>query len=348
MAKNDFKLTQTTSKFVLKGQVVGLSNENAFRESTFEQGKNEGKEYKSMRLGVKTSESNTIYAEMFGMELDFVYPYSRDDKKSQKIPFADRHNPPKGYQVIGISMGLKFGKDGKQDRKSMVEFDAIDYIRENLEDGDTVTVSGEIQFSEYKNKNSGELVKQTRYTIKSIYKQKDAIDFNAENFKEVTDFEQELVFVSSEFDKEEGKVHVLGYTIGYADKFQDAVFTIDPKKSADVKKMAETFLKKLKFGDFIKVFGNCVNKVEFVEVEEEQEEDIWGEKPESLDKKAVRNYITELTIIGADGKTYEKAKYSEDDFVKEEQSFEEENVDDADNPFSDSDEDEIDEDDLPF
>lgn len=348
MAKNDFKLTQTKSQFKIVGVVTGLSNENAYREDVISKGKNEGKEYRSIRFGVKTSDVNTVYVEMFGMEMEYVYAYKQSDVRGQKgdtkkVAFAQRNNLPKGYNILSTSIGLDMDASGKPVRHGMAEYDAVEKIHEEVQDGDSVYVSGEIDFSEYETKQ-GEKRKQVRYIIKSISKQTKPVEFDSEKFKESAGFEQELVFVNSEYDKETKKVHVLAYVIKYGDKFEtaDFVINVDEDNKAN-KKVAEVFSKKMKFGDFCKVMGKIVNKVETIEVESE-EEDIWGEVPEEMKKTAIKNRVTELVITAADGQTYEKAKYSDEDFVVEEFIKEEKPSKKADNPF-DSDEDD---DDLPF
>jgi hypothetical protein len=317
---NESKLQQTKSSFKLEGIVTGLERDNAFREGVIAQGKSAGKEYRSIKFGIQTSEVNTIFVEMFGMEGDYVYPFKRGENgqkgTSKKIPFADRHNPPAGYNIIGIGLGLEFD-GGKTVNQSKVEYDSVEYIREHLMNGDSVNVEGDIRFSQYENKRTGEVTNQITYTIRRLYKKNKPIDFHDEKFEEVSSFRQEIVFVSGDFNKEDGKVHVMAYTIGYKDKFSEALFTIDPKRSDSTKKLAETFLKKMKFGDWIEVFGDCINKVELSESAEEVEEDFWGEKPKAFNR-TIKNYITELQIIGADGNTYEKGKYNEEDFVVEE------------------------------
>lgn len=291
---------------------------------------------------------------MFGMELEFVYPYKRGKKgekgTSKKTPFAQRNNLPEGFNLIGVNLGLEQDEKGKNIRKSMVEFDAAEYIYDNLNDGDSVTVSGELEFSQYENANE-EVINQTKYIVKSIYHEK-AIDFEDEKFQEINAFEQELVFIDKDVDKKEGAVFVSGYTIGYADKFNLAQFVIRPNGNKNIEKTANAFAKALKFGDTLKVSGLCLNKAETVEVDVSTEkadkvkDDIFGgEKPAGLEKRAVTTYVTELQITTADNDSYKegKGKYKEEDFVVEELVADEEE-----NLFGDGDAQDIDDDDLPF
>lgn len=361
MTQQEFKLTQTTSSFTFVGIVDGMTNDNAYREDEIKQGKNQGKEYRSIRFFVQTSPTNKLPVEMFGMELDWVYPYKKGKKgekgTTKKMAFDQRDNLPEGFHIIGINLGLEKNAAGKNIRKSLVDFDAVEYIYDNLNDGDSVEVSGELQFSQYEN-SQGELIDQTKYIIKSIYLEKEAIDFTSEKFQEVNAFEQELVFIDKDVDKKESAVYVSGYTIQYGDKFSLANFVIRPNGNENIEKTAKAFAKALKFGDTLKVYGLCLNKAETVEVDvaddetKAEKDDIFGgEKPKGLEKRAVTTYVTELQITGADNESYKAGKgmYKEEDFVVEELVDENDSDDDDDdNLFGEDSGQEIDDDDLPF
>jgi single-stranded DNA-binding protein len=355
--KEQKELVQTKSNFTFKGIVDGLDKDNAWKEDTIGKGKSKGKAYRAIRFQLQTSPTNKLSVELFGMEQDYVYPYSKAEKKSKKTEFSKRNNLPKGYHIIGINVGLEQNEAGKNIRKSLVDYDAAEYIWDNLENGDSVTVSGEVAFSTYEN-SEGTVIDQTKFIIKNIYREKDPINFNDEKFEEVIAFDQEIVFVESEFVKEEGAVYVSGYTIQYGNKFTPAKFVIRPEGNKSIEKTANAFVKKMKGGDFVKVYGVALNKAETVEVDasevEDDEEDIFGGvKPKGYEKNAITSYTQELRITGADGSTYVKSLYDLDtDFVIEE--LVEEEVD-----FGDDDDDSIDfggdgkvldisDDDLPF
>jgi single-stranded DNA-binding protein len=368
----EFKLTQTKSGFKFAGIVEGM-NDNSYNEGTIQQGKNEGKSYRSVRFRVRTSPTNALQVELFGMEQDYVYPYKQgkkgaDGKRSKgetkRIPFEDRNDLPEGYHLIGVSVSLKMEKDAKGKekivRENMVDYDAVDEIYNNLSDGDSVYVAGEIQISEYEDRN-GEQQKQAKYIIKSIGLQKKPIDFADEKFEELNAFEQEIVFVGADVDKASQTVVVTGRTIQYGDKFTDYQFYIRPNGKDSLVKLGAAFAKKVKFGDLVKVLGLALNKTEEVEVKSSTEkkkatnDDPFadaGEAPKGYDKTTVTNYIQELqiTAIAKDengNSLFTKGKYKEDDFIIEELIDEDE--DDDKDPFaSDDDEVEIGDDDLPF
>lgn len=345
--KKEFK-TQTKSYFKVEGKVTGIDRENAYREDDVGEGKKSaGKSYRSIRFGVQTSLENTIYVELFGMEQDWVYPYSSKAKASKKIAFDQRNNPPSGYHIIGINMGLEKDDKGKQVRKSMVEYDAVEYIHSILTNGESVQITGKVEYGEYENKQ-GEMVQQTRFVIGSIFVMDKEIDFEAEDFKEVSVFDQEFVYVDSEFDKESGKRFVTARVIGYADKFQDVTLVVEASKSEGLKKLSDK-IGKLKFGDFLKVIGKAVNRVDLVEAPEIEDGDDWGgEDVDGYNRDSVKSYTNELQITKVDPASFKAKMYKEEDFIVDD-LIDDGDIENEDNPFSDdNDDDNFGDDDLPF
>ncbi len=323
-------LSETKGSFKLVGLAVGLQNENAFREGYVENGANRGRPYRSLKFGVRTSPINLVNVELYGVERETVYPYSSKKKEATEIPWEQRFNPPAGYKVIGVDMNL----DGK--RTMLVEYDAIEYIYNNLADGDSVFAGGAIQWQEFLNREGEEIV-ASKFVIKNIYKTKQPVNFEAEKFVPTNDFEQTIVVTDT--IKDENKLLVNAYVIGY-NTYCATQFVIDGGKQ---KGLAKTF-SKLKFGDEVKVFGKIVNEVEVIK-EEIEDDDDWGETPESYRGK-ITNVNREMLITKADPDSLEKKKYKEDDFWDKNEDVENE-VDDE-NDDADWGDDEEQEDDLPF
>lgn len=341
MAQN--KLQATKGQFKLMGKIKGLSNENALKEGLTQK----EAPYKSLSFFVETSPTNAIKVELFAMERSEVYFYSSKAKNTKKVPWSKRHNAIKEYKLIGTRLGLEKESDGKNKQAMMVEWDAIDYIMEHLKDGDSVFVNGSIEVQNYKDQQGNEK-ESKRYTIGGISRTKKPINFDAEDFSEMASFEQEIV--ATDVVVVDGKLHIGAKLINYKGDSVDTTFVVDPQtEGGKYKKLATNMKKRLKWGDFIKVFGLCINAVELVEVEAEEEEDDWGGEMPAGQGETIRNYIQELRVTAVDSTSYEPKKYTEEDFFSED----EENFGDDDN-FSDGDdfggEDTgIDEDeDLPF
>lgn len=302
--KKNFKLEQTVGSFKLSGIVVGITKENAFTsgETKF------GKLYNTVKFGVKTSPINILNVELYGQEQDFVYPYSSTDKKSQKIAFKDRHNElDDTYHIIGINVTTE-----GSEKETYVEYDAPEPIHQGFNDGDSVFITGELKPNSYIS-NSGELISSFKYSIKSITFKEKPIDFDDPKFKETASFEQDIVITDTDLDKKANKVIVNGYAVGYADSFKQVQYVIHQDKN---EKLGNNFLK-LKFGDYIKVLGVCINSPTIEEVEDE-----WGsEVPTGY--KTGGKYVSELRITAVakdkEGTSiFKKRKYKEDDFVQEE------------------------------
>jgi hypothetical protein len=361
MAKEKTPLVQTKGTWRAIGIVNRLGNDGAYTEGEFDKGKNIGKEWKSLRFSVKTSDTNELFVELFGMEKESVYAYkpaTKEAKKkdpkakgdTKKISFENRDNIPSGYNLIGIKVG-KF-EDDEADKPKValedyVEFDAVDEIFNTFEDGDAISLSGSLSFNEFENQQ-GVTVKQTRYQIGYASKLAKPVDFNDEKFEETASFDQEIIFVGSMYDKDTKKLTVIGRTVSYDGSWFDFPFVIDTA-NAKLNQVATAFHKKLKFGDFVKVMGLCLNKVEQVEAEEQEtpKDSIFGDggfAPKGQEKRANTRRTTEMQITGVDLKSFVQKRYKEEDFVVEEDLVDDEDID-SDNPFA-SDEDE--DDDLPF
>ena len=366
------ELQQTKNAFKVIGKVTRIDKDGAYKEEVMQKGKRQGDLYRSLRFGVKTSETNEITVQMFDYEPTEVFLWNSDKRqkdssyKGEKMPFGQWEQQQEslrdqGYAVLQTRVGLTYKEDGKLDSKGLPSFVASEEIYNNLDNGDSVIVEGEIRYSTYKNREDKE-VEQKTYTIKKIHKIKD-VDFEDEKFEEVSYFEQEMVFVDVDVDKREGKAYVTGRIIDYAKNYHDTQMIVnftneDGTIDEGMKKLADTLDKKIKFGDVIKVFGDTVNRVIIEEAKEEDKEtDLFAEfggksKPKHAETYTARTYVTEMSIHGVDGWT--PAVYNEDDFVKEEFAKDET----KDNPFADlggngkpnpfADSGEISEDDLPF
>lgn len=338
------KLEETKGKIKLVGKVVGISNENAYREGFTKS--DDSKPYKTLSFFVQTSEQNRVKVELFGMEREHVYAYSQKDKKSKQIKWDERNDNHGSYKVIGINAFLEDGADGKKARKVFVEYDAIDYIKKHLKDGDSVRITGKADFQQFE--VEGEMKTSTKFNFNSITKLDEEIDFEAENFKETAIFEQEIVVTDKMVDKEAKALIISANIIKYGGEVVPTSFVVNSETHP---KLANNMSKRLGFGDFIKVYGLIINATILEEAPQEvvEDDDDWGgdtDIKEELDTNYVKNYITELRITSVDSSTYEKKKYKEDDFLSEDEDAFNGDIDsdEDEDPFADEDE----KDDLPF
>ena len=167
----------------------------------------------------------------------------------------------------------------------------------------------------------------------------------------------------------ESKAEITGRIIAYNKQYVDADFTINYEHDDEAntfKKMAEAYVKAVKFGSLIKVHGNIVNRAvtSMVEADDGDKNDILamlsGEKNRM---ETVTTYQRFMEIRGTDD--LEAGVYDEDDFTSENDKLVEEVTEDeddalgdlrgngkskvSDDPFgADSDDFDISNDDLPF
>jgi single-stranded DNA-binding protein len=339
MATTESKLQQTKNSFKFIGRVTRIDKDGAFKQETATKGKNEGKEYRALRFGVKTSENNEMTVQMYDFEPEEVFLWHSEKAKEAKeknkkykgdrVPFSqwlEEHEElrEEGYAVLATRVGLTYGEDGKLQSQGLPSYVASKNIFNNLSNGDSVVIEGEIRYSKYKNQQD-KWIEQKTFTIKKAFRIKD-IDFDGEKFEEVTYFEQEFVFVGAEADKENKKVYVTGRVIDYYKNFHDAQFVVDYSdgkggNDKGMAKLADAFLKKFKFGDVLKVFGDALNRVVTEEVEDDEEDEqdallksLGGKsKPKHAQKYTARSYISEMQIFGLED--WQKKVYEEDDFV---------------------------------
>lgn len=367
------ELVQTKGAFKVIGKVSRIDKEHAWKEEVSTKGKREGDLYRSLKFGVKTSDNNEITVSMFDYEPTEVFMWNSEKRekdpsyKGEKFPFAvweaqQDELREQGYAVLQTRVGLTYDENGKIESKGLPSFVSSQEIYNNLDNGDSVVVEGKIRYSRFKN-NKDEMVEQKTYTIEKVFRIKD-VDFDVEDFEEVTYFEQEMVFVNADVDKKEGKVYVTGRIIDFTGKYHDTQMIVnfkdeDGNVDSGMVKLSEAFANKFSFGDVIKVYGDTLNRVIVKAVEDGGEVDLFAEfggraKPKQAQGYTARSYVTEMQIHGVEG--WDRKVYKEDDFVDD--SLIDDGKDELDfggkgkknsNPFEEtSGAIEISDDDLPF
>lgn len=310
MANKLFDLPQTKGIFQVKGIVSGVEKDNFYTEKTTKT----GKEFRMVNFGVEYEDKKTIYPSLNGMPRDKVYfsKKGEDGKTEVKaIAWKDRiKKAPEGYRMIGVLTGLQKIKDenGKirNDSKTLTEYDACEYIHENLVDGASVRVKGNIEFSSYI--KDGEVKRNTKFIPNQISLCQKEIDFEAEDYEPVHDFTQTIVFVGidqeREDDKPTGRYVVEAKIVNY-NSIESAEFIIEDSK------LANLFRKNLKPYNAIQVHGriDIVNNIE--DTSDEEDDDYWGESNKMDEKRVAGSTHRELVIIGAKPTSIDRDSYSE-------------------------------------
>jgi len=287
-------LKQTKGYFNLKGVVQGVNSKDFYKEGITKNGDN----YRSIRFGVKTDNDNIIYVELFGQENKLAYFYSKQDKLTERVNWADRNNFSKEtYELIGKKIGLVKGEDGKNVKRNLVEYDAVKYISENLKDGQWVFVDGELEFSSF---TKGEdIIRSKKFYINSLYSAKEE-NFDDEEHSPTNDFKHKIIYTGIEKDEEIYKMSAV--IVGYK-TIENVEFDIENKK------LAANIKKRLKPYTALDAYGKIINKAITEEVEE-VEDDGWGELDPFKKEKTI--YDKKMLIIGLDKDTFDEETYAED------------------------------------
>lgn len=299
---NGLGIQETKGNFQLKGIITGTERDNFYKELTTKT----NKPMRIVNFGVEIDKGKTVYINLSGIERDNVY-FSKQEgegknKKTvtEKVKWSDRFNFKKeGFKPIGVNLGLEkiIDKTGKEvnNKKNLFEYDACKYIGEHAKDGMSVFVKGKSEFSTYEDKH------QTKFIPNQISLCKD-VDFEAEDFEIVGNFEQTIVFMGVE-KNEDDNFTVTAKIVTY-NSIEDAEFIIEKK---DIK-LAKT-LKTLKPYTAVQVFGNIIVEHD-IDMLEEDDDDGWGS---SNPMKRVNNPTKRtLVIVGANKDSLDTETYSEE------------------------------------
>lgn len=310
-------LQQTKGYFKLAGIVSGVNRDDFFTEKLTQSAN--PKNRKSIKFAVQTSPNNKVFVTLAAMPMDKVYFSKKAEKKGEKsttksVDWDKRHSfNEDGFSIIGTNVGLskKLNEEGKEvnDIKHLVPYDAIDHIKDNLKDGMSVFIRGSMEYSNYEGRN----IKQ--FTIGQISLCQ-PIDFQAEGFKEQSNFEQPIVFMSVEKDEQEADKYTLIGSIVTYNNIIETDFALRGERGA---KMFQNFKKRLKPYTALTVSGNLVGRVE--EVVAEDDDDGWGE-PNPM--RAMSSYAKEMLITSADKDSIDTELYSEkafDEFMRDKKEF---------------------------
>lgn len=309
MAKEKLhELKQTTNSFQVRGVVSGTKSKRFYSNGTSKTGNS----WNAVEFAVKIAENKFIYIKLNGFTRDEVFYYKKGENGAKgtttKVKWKDRKNAPgDGYRLIGVNISTDKDENDKNINETFTEYDAAEWIRNNLHDGDSVFVKGNLVFSSYTDKQ-GNIRKKTELVPTQISYTQNPVNFDADDYAEMAEFENTIVFsdISKEEDengKATGRFILSGYSIGY-NTVENVSFIIDE----DHAKLATNLKKNMKTGYAIKTYGR-INVINDVVVEED--DDGWGETSpmERVNSPVRREYV----VYKADPNTIEKEDYTEKD-----------------------------------
>lgn len=294
-------IKETKGQFQVRGIITGTEKENFYRELTTRN----DKPMRIVNFGIQIDNDATMYAGFNGMEQEFVY-FSKSEKGDdgkkktivEKVAWKDRFTFKKeGFRPIGVNLGITKIVDDKgkeiNDKKVLAQYDACKEISDNLIDGESVFIKGNITYSTYDGKH------QTRFEPNQISLCK-PVEFDQDDFKKAANFQQTIVFMGIAPNDDKTKFTVSAKIVTY-NSIEDAEFIILDHS------LATQFKKALKPYQAIDVWGDIsVEK----HTEEAEIKDVWGTQNEM--KKVSAPTTRELIITGADPTSIEKEIYSEE------------------------------------
>lgn len=308
-----FDLPETKGAFQLKAIVTGMEKDKAYKEIRTKS----NREMRMLNFGATYEDGKTLYINLQGMEQENVYFSKRAEKKGDKpetakVPWADRFTYNReGFRLIGKNIGVKkkIDSEGKtvNDKKVLTDFDACKEIKDNLKDGSSVFIRGNIDYSSFVD-NNGNKKTSTKLIPNQVSLCAD-IDFNDEKFEKQNDFNQVIIFMGieqekSDNDKPTGRFIVLAKIVTYSN-IEDVEFVIEDTS------LANKFRKSLKPYNAIKVSGHMISITQTETVENDDE---WGEedKIEKVSAPTKREFI----ITGAKGSSIDKELYTEENVME--------------------------------
>jgi hypothetical protein len=303
-------LRTTPGNFQMKGIVTGTQNpQRFFSEKIFES----GSKMKLVSFGVKYDTDKTLYPTIQGFTRNDVY-FSKKNKETnktetQKVPWAQRmtygeQHP--GWNIIGVNVGITKGEDDKNVIQHLTEYDAAQYIKENLKDDVSVFVRGNLEFRSYTNRNNE--VSRSQNLIATQVSLCANVDFSADGFEPTHEWTQEIVYTGIEQEtdtngKTTGRFILSGYVVSF-NAIEPVSFIITNAK------FAQNIRKKLKPYNSIQ----CHGKIEVTHMIEEVAStttDEWGEE-NKMDRRANAPSIRELICTGANPETIDTESFSEE------------------------------------
>ena len=308
MANRIFELPECKGSFQVKGIINGVASNRFYTSKKTKT----GKDFRNVNFACEYDNKKSVYMNLNGMPQQNVYFSKKNDAtgktEAKPVAWANRHKfNEEGWRMIGVNLGLQKTTDdnGKVSnlKTTLTQYDACEYIKENMKDDTSVFIRGALDFSSFTD-DKGNTRRSIKYVPNQISLCQD-VDFEAydENNKMVHDFTQHIVFVGIDKenvdDNETGRFVVAAKVVTYNDIIDSEFIIVDSK-------LAGVFKKNLKAYNAITVHG----KIEVSHsVQEVSDEDVWGEA-NSMNSVNASSKV-ELIITGATPSTIDKETYTE-------------------------------------
>lgn len=307
-------LKQTSSYFQCRGIVSRTESSKFYRD-----GIGANKDGISVDFGIKINNDKEIFVTLTGFPRKEVYYFKRGENgakgTTKTVEWKNRYKSPgEGYSLIGVKISTDKDDDGNNVNTTFTEYDAVEHLKKNLRDGDSVFIKGNIEFRSWTDRN-GQVVKRVNLIPDQISYMKNPIDFESDDYKEMCEFENTIVFQSIDKEEDEngkstGRFVLTGWSVGY-NSVENVSFIIDKEDE----KVASAIRKNMKVGNSIKTYGyiSVKNNIEASDVED----DGWGStKTSPMERRVSAPTVREYIVYKVDGSTFDTETYSEDDIME--------------------------------
>ena len=304
-----FDLKQTVSTFQVRGTITGTKGKRFYNSGNTKNGGT----WNAIEFGVNINEHKSVFMKLSGFPRDAVYYYKRGENgakgTTQKVAWRDRmKSPGEGFRLIGVNISTGKSSDNRNINEVFTEWDAVEYLHNNLHDGDSVFIKGNVEFSTYTDRE-GNVQRKIELVPTQISYTQEPVDFNAERFEEEALFDDVLVYTGIEQETDEnnkatGRYILSGYSVGYSD-IVPVQFIMESESS----KLAGHIRKKLKPFNSIKIWGQINVIVDTTVVEEE--DDGWG-KASKMEQRRINSPVRrEYVVFKADPYSIDTDTYTE-------------------------------------
>ncbi|ALS22194.1 hypothetical protein [Paenibacillus naphthalenovorans] len=294
MNTNKSPPTPNYGSFEVRGIVTGTLNEQRF----YSEGDKKNNPWRRIQFGVKVNHNAFVYAELLGIKtpkVKLIYqdPFTKKIDKNQQllVDFDDRYKVKNNYRIhMPVKLNLTANK---LEDKELIPYDAIEYIKNNLKEGDSVLISGSLQIVEYQGKP------QEKYIINGIYLT-DKIDFDCKNYEQQAYFNQEIVFTGLKYDDYSKKHKISSNIIYKKDNHLDYVPYDFAIKDEYVDELTDYF-NHVPYGSTIKIHGHVNISAPMKQIEGRFV--VCGAP------------VKELIVTGGNASSLVKSRYEENDFI---------------------------------
>lgn len=292
-------LPVTRGSFQIAGFVNGTESDRFYTDTKTRT----GKARRAVNFAVTFDTDKKQYVEASGMEQEYAY-FSKSEldkttgkrvNETIKVEWRDRKKPQGDFQPIGIACGLETRLDETGSTKNkitnLVNFDACEYLADNLHDDMPVLVTGNLTYSTYEGKH------YKKCEVNRVMLSRRNLDFDDPTFEPTCEFSQRIVFTSIEQTEDKTKFIVNAKIVAYNSIEDVEFFVYNPE-------LAKIIRKKLKPYNAVNVAGY----INIVKNETSDDEDSWWGVCHEIKRAPT---IVEFVIDGVDPKTLDVETYSE-------------------------------------